>query len=105
MDVLLTNAPTPSLSGHAGMTAPLGLAYIAAVLIRARYDISVMDFNVNGFHPRLLKGILERESPRIFGISAHTETYLSGLKIAEFVKQVNPDITVVRGGNYPTVMY
>ncbi len=104
MDILLVNAPTPSLSKHAGLAPPLGLAYIAAVLLRAGYSVSAIDFNVSGFHPRLLKGILERETPRIFGISAHTETYLSGLMIAEFVKQVNPDITVVMGGTHPTVM-
>ena len=105
MDILLVSAPTPSLSSHAGQAPPLGLSYIAAVLIKAGYDVSVMDFNVSGFHPRLVKGILERETPRIVGISAHTETYLRGLMIAEFVKQVNPDITVVMGGTHPTVMY
>ncbi len=105
MDVLLVNAPTPSLSKHAGLAPPLGLSYIAAVLIKAGYDILVKDFNASGFHPRLLKGTLERKAPRILGISAHTETYLSGLKIAELAKQVNPAITVVMGGTHPTVMY
>ncbi|HLC23224.1 MAG TPA: radical SAM protein [Dehalococcoidia bacterium] len=105
MDILLVNAPVKMMSQHAGKSPPLGLSYIASVLLRAEYDISARDFNIVGFHPHLLRRILERESPSILGISAHTETYLSGLKIAEFAKEVNPEITVVMGGTHPTVMY
>jgi len=105
MDILLVNASVKKMNRHARKTPPLGLAYIAAVLIGAGYSISAIDFNVSGFDPLRLKRILERESPRILGISTHTETYINGVKIAEIAKQVNPDITVVMGGPHATVMY
>ena len=105
MDVLLVNAPVKKMSRHAGLAPPLGLAYIASVLLRAGYNISAIDFNISDLDLPRVKKILEREAPRILGISAHTETYLSGLKIAEIAKQVNPETIVVMGGTHPTIMY
>ena len=105
MDILLVNASPKIMTIHASLTPPLGLAYIASVLMRAGYDVSAIDFNVGGLKPFVLEKFLEKESPCILGISTHTETYLNGLKIAEIAKQVNPGITVVMGGTHPTVMY
>lgn len=103
MDILLVNASPKIMTVHARLTPPLGLAYIASVLINAGYDVSAIDFNVSSLN--LLEKLLEKEPPRILGISTHTETYLNGLKIAETAKQVNPGINVVMGGTHPTVMY
>ena len=105
MDILLVNAPVKRRSEHFSQTPPLGLSYIAAVLLDNGYDVSAIDFNVSGFNPIRVRRVLEREAPRILGISTLTETYLRGLKIAEIAKQVNPGITVVMGGPHATVMY
>ncbi|MDD4876724.1 MAG: radical SAM protein [Dehalococcoidales bacterium] len=93
------------MSRHASLSPPLGLAYIASVLNEAGYTISVVDFNISGANPLRLKRFLERNTPRILGISVNTETYMSGLKYAEIAKQVNPKIIVVIGGPHATVMY
>ncbi len=105
MDILLVAAAVKGSSSRARLAPPLGLAYIASVLLKAGYNISAIDFNISGFDPLRVKKILERDAPRILGISAHTETYLSGLKIAEIAKQVNPETIVVIGGAHPSVMY
>ena len=105
MDVLLANASTKVRSQHASLNPPLGLAYIASVLLEHGYNTSAIDFNVTGFSPKILQRILEDEQPRIIGISAHTETYPGGLKIAHLAKQIIPDIVVVIGGTHPTIMY
>jgi len=105
MDILLVNASVKKKSKHASLTPPLGLAYIAAILIRAGYSISTIDFNVSGLDINRLKRAMERGNPCIIGISTHTETYLSGLKIAGIAKEVNPEVTVVMGGPHATVMY
>lgn len=105
MDILLLNAPAKRTSKHARLTPPLGLAYIASVLLGAGYDVSAIDLNVGGLDPLVLEKILKEGSPRIVGVSAHTETYLNGLKIAEIAKQVNPEIATVMGGTHPTVMH
>ena len=104
MDVLLMNAPVKGQSRHACLTPPLGLSYIAAVLLEAGYEVSALDCNVSGFDAARVRRIIETERPRVLGISAHTETYLNGLKIAGIAREVDPGIRVVMGGTHLTVM-
>jgi len=104
MDILLVNASPKRISQHSKLNPPLGLSYIASVLIQAGYDVSAIDFNVGGFNALRLTKILEEGVPKILGVSTQTETYLNGLKIAEIAKQVNPAIIVVMGGPHVTVM-
>ena len=86
MDVLLVNSHVKMGTRHASLTPPLGLAYLASVLLNNDYSVSIEDFNVSGHNPAWIRMVLERENPTILGISAHTETYLSGLEIAEIAK-------------------
>lgn len=105
MDILLVNAPVKTRSKHARLNPPLGLAYIASVLLKNGYRVAAEDFNVTGFNPVRAEKILENSGPSILGISVHTETYPNGLRIAEIAKRVNPDTTVVMGGPHATVLY
>lgn len=105
MDILLVNAPVKVSSEHACLTPPLGLAYVASVILKNGYSTSAIDFNVAGFIPEQLETALKSGETRILGISTHTETYLSGLRIAEVAKRLNPEIKVVFGGPHATVMY
>jgi radical SAM superfamily enzyme YgiQ (UPF0313 family) len=105
VDILLVNAPIKDITSHASASPPLGLAYIASVLLKDGYDVSTIDFNVSGLDNHALEGLLEQKRPYILGISAHTETYLSGLIIAGIAKRMHPGITTVMGGTHPTVMY
>ena len=92
-------------SKHARLNPPLGLAYIASVLLNHGYRVTAEDFNVTDFNPIRTERVLEERDPSILGISVHTETYMNGLKIAEIAKQVNPGITVVMGGPHATALY
>ena len=105
MDVLLVNAPVKMASKHSSLTPPLGLSYIASVLLKSGYDVSAVDFNISGSDTSSMKRVLERESPSILGISAHTESYLGGLEIADIAKQINPETVVVMGGPHATILY
>jgi radical SAM superfamily enzyme YgiQ (UPF0313 family) len=105
MDVLLVNASVKEINRHAGLEPPLGLAYIASVLRENGYDVSAVDFNITGFNPIVLKGIIKIDNPPILGISANTETFPNAVKIADIAKQVNPKITVVIGGPHTSVLY
>ena len=87
VDVLLVNAPVKTRSKHARLNPPLGLAYIASVLLKNGYRVTAEDFNVTGLNPARAERMFEKGGPRILGISAHTETYLNGLKVAEIAKR------------------
>ncbi len=105
LDVLLVSAPVKDVCAHAGLNPPLGLGYLAAVLREHKYRVSALDFNLAGSSPLLLERIIQQEQPRLLGISAHTETYLSGLRLAQLAKRTRPETAVVMGGTHPTVMY
>lgn len=104
MKILLINAPVSVSNSHAHLSPPLGLAYIGAALMQAGHKVSAIDFNVSGLDLDRLSGVLEYEHPDLVGISAMTETYMNGLAIARWVKEVYPSATVVMGGAHPTIL-
>ena len=105
MEILLVSPSVKLRSSHDYLNPSLGLAYIASILTKNGYEVSVVDYNVTNFNPILFERILLREKPRILGISCYTETYLNGLLIAGEAKRLLPDIIVVMGGPHPTTMY
>jgi anaerobic magnesium-protoporphyrin IX monomethyl ester cyclase len=105
VDILLINAPVKVGSEHAGLTPPLGLAYIGAVLLKNDYHTSAIDFNITGYNPAHLEAALAGGITRLIGISAQTETYLNGLEIARTAKRLDPSVKVVFGGPHASVMY
>lgn len=102
-DVFLLNPPLrrTRLEGYP-LSPPLGLGYIAAVLMRHGYEVSALDLNPVGWQPARVRGILEREQPCILGISAYPGSYPYGLESAGLAKEINPKMVVVMGGPYPT---
>jgi len=104
MDILLINSALNKRTRHARSTPPLGLGYIASVLLGRGYNVAAIDFNVSGFSPLVLERTLMGSKPRILGISSHTKTYNNALKIAEITKKVAPETTVIIGGPHATVM-
>jgi len=105
MDVLLVNAPVNLFVEHARLSPPLGLAYIGAVLLKENYSVSALDLNLSAESWNELRRLLEKTPPCILGISAYTETYPNGVKIAEIAKEINPEIKVVMGGPHASIMY
>ena len=99
------NAPVEGRGRHSSLTPPLGLSYVAAVLIRAGYDVSALDLCLNGFDKHGLRCMLEKGRPRVLGISALTQTYLNALEIARIAKEVDRETVVVIGGPHVTVLY
>ncbi len=87
------------------MSPPLGLAYIAAVLLAHGYDVTAEDCNLTDFNPARLRRRLEDWMPHIVGISASTETYPNALAIASIAKEANPTTTVVVGGPHTSVTH
>jgi anaerobic magnesium-protoporphyrin IX monomethyl ester cyclase len=103
--VLLVNASVRAPSRHARLSPPLGLAYIAGVLLAHGYDVAAEDCNLTDFNPARLRGRIEDLRPRMVGISASTETYPNALEIASIAKRANPSIAVVIGGPHASVMH
>ncbi len=97
LDVLLTY-PSDGMRLFESMM-PLGIASIAASVLKAGFSVEIIDFNNydKDFRMELLA-----KRPRIVGIGGTTATRSGSFKTATMVKQVLPSATVVYGGPHAT---
>lgn len=118
--VLLIQPPAYSnnLRGDMNPNAPLGIAYIAAVLERAGYQVRILDAFIEGWEietrispDRILVGmpheaikeVIKNENPDVVGItSMFTSQRKNVHRVAEVAKEVDENIVVIVGGAHPT---
>lgn len=82
---------------------PLGLLYIAAVLLERGYSVRILDMNCESIGTRdQLVSHLRASRPDLIGISTLTPTFKNVVKIAEICKEVFPDVPIVLGGYFAT---
>lgn len=102
-----------------GVTPPLGIAYLAAVLEKNSYEVCLLDCIVEGYnHPEKQNeyihiGLKWQEiekrvrmfAPDIVGISCmFSLMFPEALKVAEVVKDIDRNIIVVMGGAHPSAV-
>ena len=120
MKVLLINPPITRPLYEIepiGGTPPLGLAYIAAVLDEAGYEVKILDtltlgvnnvtflgeFYRTGLSENSTKKYIETLDPDIVGITCPYTAYAQDAHdIAKIVREVDASIPVVVGGTHPT---
>ena len=81
---------------------PLGLAYIAAVLEKHGYRVSIVDAPALNLTLKEIGEIVRREKPDVVGVQALTPSIYSAYSVARVVKKVSPKTVVVMGGYHPT---
>jgi len=96
---------------------PLGLAYIAALLEKNNFEVSILDAYVEGFENEKDRGdyvqvgldnediyrIIKKFNPQFVGVSGMFSTQDENvLMICSLVKKFNPDIPIFVGGSHPT---
>lgn len=103
-----------------GLTFPIGLAYIAAVLEQNDYEVTIYDAAMEGYYniehlggtkyiygssERDIKEVIKKIDPQVVGICCFSST-LHGqtLRMAKFAKEANPNIITVTGGSHPSVV-
>ena len=93
-DVLLVYPPYT----YPKKSPPIGLSYIAAVLERAGYSVTIADMSVLGMGYEELRQLLREAAPSLVGISFMTNQYHEAVRVSQTVKDENSDIPVVVGG-------
>ena len=86
---------------------PLGVAYVAAALEKAQWDVKVVDLTFtmeNQLDIARIQKVITRLQPKIIGLSSFTSTILSIYKIANAIKRDRPDIPIVLGGPHATAL-
>jgi anaerobic magnesium-protoporphyrin IX monomethyl ester cyclase len=130
MKILLVDPPFYRFIKYYNRYFPLGLAYLAAVLRDSGHQVLIydgdakvekakeMDFSaLEEKYPEYIKNVnrishpiwdewrdvLKDYKPDMVGISVYTVKIASSFRIAQIVKDFNPDIPVVFGGPHPSV--
>lgn len=100
MNILLLNPRLKSWSPN--VYVPLGLAYIAAVLEQAGYNVEIIDLNVQ----RVNNNDLRRKviNADIVGITGMITEYEEILRLVAVVKKANSGARVVLGGPLATTL-
>jgi len=100
--VALVNPPLlPGIFRH-HLVVPLGLAYLAAVLERARYEVRVFDCPPLGVNHGELGKMLADFCPDLVGVTCTTVTVPSALRVASVSKKYCSQALVVTGGPHVT---
>ncbi|MBU1975763.1 MAG: B12-binding domain-containing radical SAM protein [Nanoarchaeota archaeon] len=76
-----------------------GIMPIARALLKAGFEVQILDTRVQDYHNVDLKGVL------LFGISTMTGPQIKhGIELAQWVRKTNKDIPIVWGGIHPTLL-
>ncbi len=94
----------PRVESFGSKTPPIGLAYLAAVIKKEGGEAEVFDMNVSDLGIKETAELIIKGNPQIVGISSTTPAITNALKIAQELKQKNPDLLIIMGGPHPTLM-
>jgi anaerobic magnesium-protoporphyrin IX monomethyl ester cyclase len=83
---------------------PLGLAYVAASLEKAGFQVEVIDNYLLKKSIEYIKGEIKRLAPEIVGITCGSVTYRRCIETAKAVKEVLPSCKVIVGGWHPSYL-
>ncbi len=86
-----------------GISPPIGLASIAAVLEQRGFGVSILDAYALDLNNNQIKKEITRENPQVIGIPAMTHTLESSLETALIAKNSSPDSLIILGGPHMSV--
>ena len=93
----------PAFGAKHSRYPPLGIAYLAAVLIENNFPVEIIDASKYVDYGEFERELIKKR-PDILGISVLSVHYDSAIKAAKIAKRVLPSVTVVFGGPHPTVL-
>ena len=112
LDVLLIFSPPSAYMARdawgnylLGLSPPVGALYLAGYLLRRGYRVEALDGAMMAARGRSLKQAIRERRPRLVGLSSVTMNARNTLRVAEYVRSVHPDATIVAGGPHPSFCY
>jgi len=81
-----------------GIYPPLGLLYIAAVLLDEGHEVRVIDCDAEDDHEAAVRGACTSPSPDAAGFYSFTWNYRQAVRLADLVKTLAPAATTILGG-------
>ncbi len=107
MNVLLVANPKNYSGMDMFIRVPnLGLCSIAGNIDKGLANVYIIDLLVSGKNPgKYFTNLVKDLKPDIIGFSSMLYQYIHLLSLAKIAKSVNPNVTTVFGGYYPTIDY
>ena len=81
---------------------PMGIALIAAILVRAGYQVTVLDANALNLPPEAVAPMVSNAD--VVGLTAMTPTINAAIATARHLKQARPELPVILGGAHATLL-
>ncbi len=115
MKIVLINPPAEhlvrtfapdSITEEMGFYPPMGLLYVASFAqqkFRGRFDIEILDAQVERMDHSMVGTYLREKRPDLVGITCMTFMVIDALEVAQQAKKANPDAFVIMGGVHPTI--
>jgi radical SAM superfamily enzyme YgiQ (UPF0313 family) len=99
MDVIfiIPSPDRPTLQ-TGGLCPPLGVGSMCTVLAEHGIESKIIDMYADEYSRTRLKSEIEKEKPKIVGLSMFSESFSKGCEIARLCKEVDNSICVVIGG-------
>lgn len=98
MDVMLIKPDFRDIA----VLPPLGLGYLAAVLLKRGVSVGIHDNTLFGYDDGKLAELIKEANPAVIGIGAATPMIKRAMEIAGLIKKINPEILTVLGGPHPS---
>jgi radical SAM superfamily enzyme YgiQ (UPF0313 family) len=104
MKILLINPPIldskvyARYSSGAPCLPPLGLCYLASVLLKKNHEVKILDCVAEKINISLLLDKIGDIHPSLVGVTSATVSYAASKVVLQAIKKMYPDITTVLGG-------
>jgi len=108
LDILLVVPHQPDtadiLSSASGITAPLGIGYIASFLEKNNFSVKILDNSIEKLKGTRFKAYIRRARPFCIGFSVCTSSYNNAIYLANLAKELDKGIIVLMGGVHPSAL-
>lgn len=101
MNILLINAGLSVKTMYKSFAPPLGVLYIASMLLDRGHNVEVVDCDQEGNYLESIYKTLSMLNPEFIGISCMTATFMSAIGTARFIKSIDSKYKIVLGGIHP----
>lgn len=99
-----SDSASRDISRLANIMPPIGLTGIAAFLEERSIVCRVIDYFAKPNSDIVIKDYLLREKPGFMGISSTTSSFIDGIRIATFAKNLLPTLKIVFGGPHVSAL-
>lgn len=85
-------------------TTPLGVASLAASLMKGGHDVRIFDLNIVESPEDYLKNRLKEFKPAFVGITSTTPLIKNAYRLASLIKDIDRTIFIMAGGPHPSAL-